>query len=189
MRGILSILTLVTLLLLAMSVIAADKVVVVPLGSAVGDATVEDVIKGKTFSSKDGKGLTGTMPDVGRQDITPSDTEQQITEGYHDGTGVVEGDADLTETNVRHGVELFGIAGTLKMIVCEDVDNHCHQVAGNQCSYDKEGCCMEEYGKTCANTFSDCKDWLPGGELPCLILGICNGYSYACNRIGNKLSN
>jgi formylglycine-generating enzyme required for sulfatase activity len=41
--------------------IAADKVVVISLGGAVGDATVADVVKGKTFSSKMGKGLTGTM--------------------------------------------------------------------------------------------------------------------------------
>ena len=40
---------------------AQNKVVVVPLGGAVGDAVPSDVVKGKTFSSKAGKGLTGTL--------------------------------------------------------------------------------------------------------------------------------
>lgn len=43
------------------SALAADRVVVIPLfGGAIGDATVEDVVRGKTFSSKIGKGQTGT---------------------------------------------------------------------------------------------------------------------------------
>ena len=42
---------------------AQNKVVVIPLGgSAVGNATTADVVKGKTFSSKAaGKGVTGTL--------------------------------------------------------------------------------------------------------------------------------
>lgn len=40
---------------------AADKVVVIPFGGAVGNATAADVVQGKTFSSQTGKGLTGTL--------------------------------------------------------------------------------------------------------------------------------
>ncbi len=41
---------------------AAVKAVVIPLGGAVGNATPEDVVKGKTFSSKAaGKGVEGTL--------------------------------------------------------------------------------------------------------------------------------
>jgi len=39
---------------------AQNKVVVVPMGGATGDAVPADVVEGKTFSSKVGKGLTGT---------------------------------------------------------------------------------------------------------------------------------
>jgi len=39
---------------------AQNKVVVVPMGGATGDARPPDVVEGKTFSSKAGKGLTGT---------------------------------------------------------------------------------------------------------------------------------
>jgi hypothetical protein len=49
-------------LLLAGNATAADKVVVVPLGGTVGNATAADVVKGKTFSSEAaGKGVTGTL--------------------------------------------------------------------------------------------------------------------------------
>ncbi len=41
---------------------AHEKVVVVPLGGTVGDATAADVVKGRTFSSNAaGKGVTGTL--------------------------------------------------------------------------------------------------------------------------------
>ncbi len=40
---------------------AHESVVVVPIGGAVGDAKAIDVVAGKTFSSKQGKGLTGTL--------------------------------------------------------------------------------------------------------------------------------
>lgn len=44
------------------AVFAADKVVIVPMSGAVGDATAADVVKGKTFSSKAaGKGVVGTL--------------------------------------------------------------------------------------------------------------------------------
>ncbi len=48
--------------MLAGTATAADRVVVIPLGGTVGNATAADVIKGKTFSSKAaGKGVTGTL--------------------------------------------------------------------------------------------------------------------------------
>jgi formylglycine-generating enzyme required for sulfatase activity len=48
--------------LLCATASAADTVVVVPLGGAVGNATAADVVKGKTFSSRAaGKGVNGTL--------------------------------------------------------------------------------------------------------------------------------
>jgi formylglycine-generating enzyme required for sulfatase activity len=50
------------MLLMCSAAPAADKVVVVPLGGTVGNATAADVINGKTFSSKAaGKGVSGTL--------------------------------------------------------------------------------------------------------------------------------
>ena len=52
----------VILLLFSGYATAADRVVVVPLGGTVGNATAADVAKGKTFSSKAaGKRGTGTL--------------------------------------------------------------------------------------------------------------------------------
>ena len=62
MQKSLSTICFVFVLLLTVSALAADKVVVVPLGGTVGNAVASDVVKGKTFSSlAAGKGVTGTL--------------------------------------------------------------------------------------------------------------------------------
>jgi hypothetical protein len=53
---------LVLFFLFAGNVIAHESVVVIPLNSTTGDAGMADVLKGKTFSSSAGKGITGTRP-------------------------------------------------------------------------------------------------------------------------------
>jgi len=50
---------------------------------------------------------------VGQQTITPTTTNQTITQGYHDGTGYCAGDADLTAGNIKSGVGIFAVNGTL----------------------------------------------------------------------------
>jgi formylglycine-generating enzyme required for sulfatase activity len=60
--GLATILSLATMICLLNSLASAhEKVVVIPLGGAVGDATESDVVKGKIFSSNAGKSLTGTL--------------------------------------------------------------------------------------------------------------------------------
>jgi formylglycine-generating enzyme required for sulfatase activity len=61
--SLLPVLTLTSLLLMFVcDAVAADRVVVVPLGGAIGNATAGDVVQGKTFSSQAaGKGATGTL--------------------------------------------------------------------------------------------------------------------------------
>jgi hypothetical protein len=90
-------------------------VVVIPLcgDEAVGNAGVEDVLEGKTFSNKEGVGLVGTMPDIGQQNITPGTRAQRISQGYHNGKGRVAGDADLVGTNIRSGIDVFGVVGSV----------------------------------------------------------------------------
>jgi hypothetical protein len=107
----------VALLLFALqssSVPAADKVVVVPLGGEkpTGDAIAADVLEGKTFSNKDDTDLSGTMPNIGQQDITPSVSDQPIAQGYHNGSGSVTGDPDLIPENICLGVTIFGVTGS-----------------------------------------------------------------------------
>ena len=78
-----------------------------------GTAGGADVLVGKTFSSSAGIGATGTMPNNGALSITPGTAPQTIPAGYHNGAGSVAGDADLTAGNIRLGVTLFGVTGTL----------------------------------------------------------------------------
>jgi uncharacterized protein (TIGR02145 family) len=75
-----------------------------------GTATPAHVLTGQTFSNAFGP-ATGTMPNIGQQNITPSTVNQSINPGYHDGTGIVDGDATLVTGNIRSGVSIFGVAG------------------------------------------------------------------------------
>jgi hypothetical protein len=45
--------------------------------------------------------------------ITPGTSDQTIPLGYHDGTGTVAGNAALVASNIKLGVNIFGVAGTL----------------------------------------------------------------------------
>ncbi len=78
-----------------------------------GTAVPGDVLSGKTFSASTGLGITGTMPNNGAASIVPGTTPQTIAAGYHDGSGSVAGDPDLTAVNVKIGVDLFGVTGAL----------------------------------------------------------------------------
>ena len=78
-----------------------------------GTATSADVLVGETFSSSAGIGATGTMPNNSAVSITPGTATQTIPAGYHNGSGSVAGDADLAAANIKIGVNLFGVTGTL----------------------------------------------------------------------------
>ena len=60
----------------------------------------------------DGAEITGTMPNRGTVNYTPSTSNQTVASGYHSGGGVVSGDADLTAANIKDGVNIFGVAGS-----------------------------------------------------------------------------
>jgi uncharacterized protein (TIGR02145 family) len=80
-----------------------------------GTATPDQVLQDQTFSNASGP-ATGTMPNVGKQDTTPSTTDQSIDMGYHDGTGVVAGDVDLVSDNIHKGKTVFGVAGNSHVV-------------------------------------------------------------------------
>ena len=78
-----------------------------------GNAVAAEVLSGKTFYNTNPKSkLTGTMPNRGTVNITPSTANQSITQGYHSGSGVVYGDADLVAGNIKKAVNIFGVVGT-----------------------------------------------------------------------------
>lgn len=81
------------------------------LVNASGNATDGDVLSGKTYSNSDGSS-TGTMPNIGTQNITPGTSVQSISQGYHDGNGEVAGEVNLKSINILRGKSLFGVSGT-----------------------------------------------------------------------------
>jgi len=56
--------------------------------------------------------IDGNMTNHGAQSFTPTAAAQSITEGYYNGAGSVEGDADFIAANIISGVNIWGVAGS-----------------------------------------------------------------------------
>ncbi len=79
---------------------------------AEGNATSADVRAGVTFSSSSGAGI-GALPDNGSLGtIVPGTSDQPIPAGYTSG-GTVSGDPELVASNIKSGVEIFGVTGNV----------------------------------------------------------------------------
>lgn len=82
---------------------------------ATGNATAADVLAGKTFSNASGNNLTGSMPNRGAGGtVTPGTANQTKDAGYYSSPITILGDADLVPGNIKSGVNLFGVLGTLE---------------------------------------------------------------------------
>ena len=78
------------------------------------DGTSDEVLFGKTVYTSGAEVIVGTMPNNGALEITPSAENQTIPEGYTSG-GKVSGDADLKPENIKAGVTIFGVEGTVEV--------------------------------------------------------------------------
>lgn len=67
-----------------------------------------NVLTGTTIA-----GTAGTMPNRGAVTLTPSTANQAIATGYHNGSGVVQGDPNLVAGNILSGASIFGVAGSV----------------------------------------------------------------------------
>jgi hypothetical protein len=82
-------------------------------------AVPAEILSGKTFwgLTIGNWGLkTGTMTNNVAVTYTPTTTNQTVAEGYHNGSGVVSGDTDLVTTNIRSGINIFGVAGDSNVV-------------------------------------------------------------------------
>lgn len=81
-------------------------------------ATESEILSGKTAYNKGNK-VTGKMPNNGAVNIHISgkDDSVQIPQGYHDGSGTASISSTekdkLVPNNIREGVTLFGVAGSM----------------------------------------------------------------------------
>lgn len=81
-------------------------------------AAAAEILSGKTAYNKGSK-VTGTMPNNGAVagKISTKEGQYTIPQGYHDGSGKVSIDeaeqAKLIPGNIREGVTVLGIAGTM----------------------------------------------------------------------------
>ena len=83
---------------------------------ASGTAAAADVLSGTTFSNGSATGINGAMANNGAVSITPGTAAQTILAGYHNGSGSIAGDANLVAGNIKNGVTLFGVTGTLAWV-------------------------------------------------------------------------
>lgn len=79
-----------------------------------GTATSADILEGKIAFSKKNK-LVGTIPSIESKTYVPTIVDQNISSGsYLSGNQVLKGDSNLIAANIKKGVEIFGITGTLE---------------------------------------------------------------------------
>lgn len=105
---------------------------------ATGNASIDDVLTGKTFSNATGNNLVGNMPDQGAQVITPTTEDQLIPAGYHNGNGVVKGSFVINNTIFKTGTvkaELFAGYTPYFNSFAYDVNNGIFSLAGMNSSY------------------------------------------------------
>ena len=78
-----------------------------------GNANVNNVLSGVTFTSSVGLKKSGTIPSKSAQTYTPKSTAQTISAGqYLSGTQTIAGDSNLVANNIKSGVSIFGVNGT-----------------------------------------------------------------------------
>ena len=81
-------------------------------------ASASEILKDST-AYVGGAKVTGTMPNIGKQEgkITTKDQVISISAGYHDGSGSVKIDpteqAKIIAGNIMQGVTILGVTGTL----------------------------------------------------------------------------
>ncbi len=89
-----------------------DKIVTLMQGTQDATAGAGQVLSGYTAYARGSK-ITGSVPSQGAQTITPGTSAKYVEAGrYLSGRQTIQGDGNLTATNIKKGVSIFGVAGS-----------------------------------------------------------------------------
>lgn len=79
------------------------------------NATAENILQNKT-AYINGTKINGTIPSKAATTYTPTISNQTISSGlYLTGTQTIMGDTNLIPGNIRNGISIFGVDGTLAL--------------------------------------------------------------------------
>lgn len=77
------------------------------------DAVAGEILNGKT-AYVNGSKITGNITSKSAQTYTPTTSDQTIASGqYLSGVQTISGDANLVAGNIRSGISIFGVSGSL----------------------------------------------------------------------------
>lgn len=109
-----------------------------PLGStSSANPPTADLIREGKVAWANGEALTGTMKIWGNGGtLVPTTTQQIVQQGYYSSAITVQGDTDLAAANIRIGVNLFGITGT---VAATDIYTGALVATGQTVCYDAAG--------------------------------------------------
>lgn len=80
-----------------------------------GNAAAADILNGKT-AYINGSKITGNIQSKASATYTPGTSDQTIAAGqYLSGAQTIEGSQYLVASNIRNGVTIFGVEGTLAL--------------------------------------------------------------------------
>ena len=83
-------------------------------------ALASDILLGKTAYARGSK-LEGTIASKEAQTYTPTTSNQTIAAGqYLSGTQTIKGDSNLKAANIKSGVSIFGVKGSLDFVMPSD---------------------------------------------------------------------
>jgi|GEM_PF-580394 len=133
-------------------------------GAGLTDIVAGDLINGREAWTKSGNLVTGNMA-IGN-DVSGGNGVLHflIPTGYYSGKYATAGDTNLAAGNVKSGVTIFGIAGSLKSVLPDSGQTSCSNVSDATVGCSDAGALAGEDGKYTAANSSTCDRAASGSD-------------------------